>query len=89
MSKECENKTGPTTNRTLTNITGTATPISTEEPGHLIVSFPGRPDVDYLVLDTDYVNYSSVYACEKAGAFALEYAWILGREQTLAESIMV
>ncbi|XP_046437376.1 apolipoprotein D-like [Daphnia pulex] len=73
---------------TLTNITGSATAISPEEPGHLIVSFPGRPDGTYLVLDTDYTNYASVYSCGVAGAFVLEYAWLLGREQTMTQEVM-
>ncbi|XP_057376531.1 apolipoprotein D-like [Daphnia carinata] len=73
---------------TLTNITGSATAISPDQPGHLIVSFPGRPDGDYLVLDTDYTNYASVYSCDVAGAFVLEYAWLLGREQTMTQEIM-
>ncbi len=76
-------------NSTLYNITGSATPISAEEPGHLIVSFPGRPDGDYLVLDTDYTSYASVYACDQAGAFAFEYAWILGREQSMSAQLRV
>ena len=53
------------------------------------MSFPGRPDGDYLVLDTDYTNYASVYSCGTAGAFVLEYAWLLGREQTMTQEIMV
>lgn len=96
--------------RTLTNITGSATAISPDEPGYLIVSFPGRkfvnmqdkaelhillfglklgPDGTYLVLDTDYVNYSSVYSCVNVGAFSLEYAWILGREQVMPQEYLV
>ncbi|XP_046653698.1 apolipoprotein D-like [Daphnia pulicaria] len=80
--------TGVLSDGSLTNITGSATAISPEEPGHLIVSFPGRPDGDYLVLDTDYTNYASVYSCGLAGAFVLEYAWLLGREQTMTQEVM-
>ena len=43
------------------------------------------PSGDYWILDTDYTNYSVVYACQDflLGAIKLEFAWILSREQHL------
>lgn len=41
------------------------------------------------MLDTDYTNYASVYSCDVAGAFVLEYAWLLGREQTMTQEVRV
>merc|ERR1711997_1372050 len=39
------------------------------------------PAGDYWVLDTDYDNYASVYACQSIlGLFKFEYAWILVRD---------
>ena len=40
------------------------------------------PDGGYLVLDTDYVNYSAVYDCTSVGAFTFEYGWLLTRSNT-------
>ena len=44
--------------------------------------FSTGPDGGYLVLDTDYVNYSAVYECSSVGAFTFEYAWILTKSNT-------
>ena len=42
------------------------------------------PSGDYWILDTDYTNYSVVYACQDfLGLIKLEFAWILSREQHL------
>nr|CAH0100096.1 unnamed protein product [Daphnia galeata] len=71
-------------NGNTTAIYGSAyQPFPETQPGYLIVQFPGRPDGDYFVLDTDYVTYTAVYDCVSVGAFKLEYAWLMGRTNTL------
>ncbi|CDW76786.1 apolipoprotein d [Stylonychia lemnae] len=44
------------------------------------------PKGSYNVVDTDYTNYAIVYSCTNFffGLFKVQYAWILGRSQTLA-----
>ena len=48
---------------------------------------PPAPPGDYLILDTDYVNFASVYTCESfeipvLGMVTIELAWILVRDPT-------
>lgn len=91
-----------------TAIYGTAyQPDPENQPGYLIVSFPGRkysgqslslayhdqqdvnnklalgPDGSYYVLDTDYTTWTAVYDCVMIGAFKFEYAWLMGRTNSL------
>ena len=50
------------------------------EPGRLLVSFfdfPQNPPGDYLVLDTDYENYSAIFGCNERNGIS---AGILTRE---------
>ena len=42
---------------------------------------------DYLILDTDYINFASIYTCESfeipvLGMVTIELAWILVRDPT-------
>merc|ERR1711936_316774 len=56
-----------------------------DQPGDLLVQFPGNPEGSYWILETDYHNYSVVYSCTDFlfGAIKLEFAWILAREKHL------
>ena len=48
----------------------------------MIVEFPIAPtDVGYLVLDTDYKTFTSVYACYEGILGTTEYGWILTRDK--------
>jgi len=50
-------------------------------PGELLVHFPFSPPGDYWLLDTDYENFASVYACtDVLGLLKIEFAWILVRD---------
>ena len=50
-------------------------------PGELTIHFPFSPPGDYWVLDTDYDNFASVYACtDVLGIVKIEFAWILVRD---------
>ena len=49
-------------------------------PGELKVYFPFAPPGDYWLIDTDYQNFASVYACTDVfGIVKIEFAWILVR----------
>ncbi|XP_078594431.1 apolipoprotein D-like [Branchiostoma floridae x Branchiostoma japonicum] len=55
------------------------------EPACLEVRFSEwQPRGYYLVLDTDYVNYSVVYSCTNLYVGKFELLWILSRRRTLA-----
>ncbi|OWF38108.1 apolipoprotein D-like [Mizuhopecten yessoensis] len=69
--------------RTQTIASAIATVPDPSEPGRLSISFDAdRPSGSYLVLDTDYDNYSLVYSCQNFfGLFSAEFAWILKRSR--------
>ena len=53
--------------------------------GQLFVNFPMKPPGEYLILDTDYINFASVYNCASfdipgVGMVTSEMAWILVRD---------
>ena len=49
-------------------------------PAQLKLYFPGTPEGDYWVLDTDYENWSAVYSCgDIFGLIKFEYAFALTR----------
>ena len=56
--------------------------------GELIVMFPPpAPPGEYLILDTDYINFASVYSCSSfeipgLGMVTNEQAWVLVRDPT-------
>ena len=56
--------------------------------GEFIVMFPPpAPPGDYLILDTDYINFASVYSCASfeipvLGMVTIEQTWILVRDPT-------
>ena len=45
--------------------------------GDLTVHFPGAPGGPYLILDTDYETFTSVYTCVP---FGIQIPWVLTRE---------
>ena len=50
-------------------------------PAELLVHFPFAPAADYWVLETDYDNFASVYACvDVLGIIHIEFAWVLVRD---------
>jgi apolipoprotein D and lipocalin family protein len=72
-------------------ITGKAYAPNPNEPGRLILQLnigPVPTKGNYLVIDTDYENYSLVYACEKELTFVKELAWILSRKKTLDAKVI-
>ncbi|XP_048781026.1 apolipoprotein D-like [Ostrea edulis] len=58
-------------------------------PSRLGVRFSNlAPYAKYWILDTDYTNYTMIYSCtDILELFHISYAWILGRDRTLDESI--
>ena len=50
--------------------------------GDLTLHIPGAPGVPYLVLDTDYETFISVYTC---APFGIEIPWVLTRETNPTE----
>ena len=66
------------------------------QPGKLEVSFnsifnkisSSSNSPNYIVLDTDYTNYSLVYSCSTTfyGLIKNEVAWILSRTRTLNQT---
>ncbi|KAK3734964.1 hypothetical protein RRG08_038986 [Elysia crispata] len=72
--------------RSPIRIEGEAFIVDPAKPGGLNVRFGGQPDTDggranYLIMDTDYDNYSVVYSCSKQSIFKIELAWILTRQK--------
>ena len=49
---------------------------------------PTGPDGTYEVLDTDYETWTAVYSCLSIGAFNFEYAWLMGRSNTLSPELL-
>merc|ERR1712038_101245 len=75
---------------TFTQICGYAETPNPEEPGALLVHFPFAPSGDYWLLDTDYENYASVYACQDIlGLIKFEFAWILVRDPSNVSAEMM
>jgi len=61
-------------------ICGHADSKDPSNPAQLKLYFPGTPEGDYWVLDTDYENWSAVYSCgDIFGLIKFEYAFALTR----------
>jgi lipocalin len=79
-------------------MTGNAYVADPSQPGKLGVSFSSIFNTgsgsgnfsNYIVLDTDYTNYSLVYSCSTRfyGLIKTEVAWILSRSRTLNQTII-
>jgi len=47
------------------------------------------PAGDYIIISTDYSNYSVVYSCHTdLGVAKMEIVWILSRNTELSEALM-
>ena len=42
----------------------------------------------YLVLDTDYTTYTTVYSCDVILGITVEQGWLLARAKTLSEDVI-
>merc|ERR1719215_118704 len=61
-------------------ICGYAENKDASHPAELKLNFPGTPEGDYWVIDTDYENWSAVYSCgDIFGLVKFEYAFLLTR----------
>jgi lipocalin len=79
-------------------MTGNAYIADPSQPGKLGVSFSSIFNTgsvsgnssNYIVVDTDYTNYSLVYSCSVTfyGLIKNEQAWILSRARTLNQTIV-
>lgn len=73
-------------NRNYNEQIGLASIQNLNEPSKFIVTFQlgiSKLTSEYLVLDTDYINYSLVYSCTVAKGVKYDFAWILGRQRSL------
>ncbi len=73
-------------------VNGKAVILNKDKPSELGVKFSEKQEVttpNYVVIDTDYENYSLVYTCQVSPSIIFssekktEYAWILSRQRTL------
>ena len=70
-------------------ICGYAESKDPSNPAQLKLHFPGTPEGDYWVLDTDYDNWSAVYSCgDIFGLVKFEYAFLLTRENHPSEEVV-
>ena len=52
-------------------------------------AFPAGTSANYLVLETDYVNYSAVFSCYSVlDLFHFEFAWVLVRDVNVDAEIV-
>lgn len=64
------------------DICGKATQSSRRTPGDLDLDLDGVPvDGEYMIIDTDYTSFASVYACQGFLVARSEIAYILTRER--------
>jgi lipocalin len=78
------------------SVNGKAVVIDKKKPNELSVAFYGRSNTNqsnYIVVDTDYDNYSIVYSCKKSNSIfnpnsKTEYVWILSRKRTIDEELL-
>ena len=75
-----------------TDMYGDGLPVPTGE-GAARVEFFGRvpkatDKANYIVIDTDYDNYSVFYNCENTWYGSMDYFWILGREPTMDPALL-
>lgn len=75
--------------KTPIRIVGEAFIVDPQKPGGLNVRFGNQPGFDptipnYLIMDTDYNNFSVVYSCTEESIFKIEFAWILTRQRGVA-----
>ncbi|XP_054839666.1 apolipoprotein D isoform X2 [Eublepharis macularius] len=70
---------------TINEVEGEAFQVDPNEPARLQVKFNWfMPAAPYLVISTDYKNYSLVYSCMTfLWLFHVDYAWILSRTPQL------
>ncbi|XP_041970035.1 uncharacterized protein LOC121726651 [Aricia agestis] len=75
-------------NQNLVTITGSAVVSSTDNSGKLLVTFPGAPEpIEYIILDTDYSNYSLVYSCSNINNQQRRiWSWKMSRSRELTET---
>ncbi|KAK2714413.1 apolipoprotein D-like isoform X2 [Artemia franciscana] len=71
----------------FTSISGSASAPNASAPGTLVVEFPGQPNGNYWVLDTDYTNWAAVYSCDSILGLTVQFGWILARENAVTEDV--
>ncbi|CAG7825816.1 unnamed protein product, partial [Allacma fusca] len=47
----------------------------------VVISYP------YIVIDTDYNNYTVKYACKQIGFYNMQTMWILSKKKTISPAI--
>jgi apolipoprotein D and lipocalin family protein len=60
----------------------------TDSPNMLFLNFGYNGDSRYIIVDTDYDNYSVVYSCGEYMTHKLEYVWILSRRRSLDDNTL-
>ena len=68
--------------------TARAVGYRTDSSNMLLVNFGYSASGRYIVVDTDYSNYSVVYSCGEYMTHKFEYVWILSRHRALDDNIL-
>ncbi|KAK2712400.1 hypothetical protein QYM36_011173 [Artemia franciscana] len=74
---------GVTGNGTYISIIGVGIQTNASEPASLTVTLPGLPPGSYLVLDTDYTSFATVYSCDETLEGKIEQGRLYSRNKTL------
>lgn len=49
--------------------------------------YPGPPNGNIWILETDYTTYTAVYDCESVAGVKAEFAWIMTRNNTISSEV--
>ncbi|XP_063239433.1 lazarillo protein-like [Bacillus rossius redtenbacheri] len=71
-------------------VVGSARLNSTAGEGKLMTSFPVSGNVwrPYLVLSTDYANYTVVWSCLDLGSTSMQFSWVLTRQKEPSAGVL-
>ncbi|XP_047994051.1 uncharacterized protein LOC125232436 [Leguminivora glycinivorella] len=74
-------------NERLNTSQGSANLVAVGNEGKILVTYPNADPVEYWVLDTDYISYAILYACENVDTeWRRVWSWKLSRTTELTEA---
>ncbi|VDI60208.1 apolipoprotein D and lipocalin family protein [Mytilus galloprovincialis] len=84
------NNSGKTADGKMVQALGDLYMPDSTKPSSLKVKFASAaPYGNYVVIDTDYTNYTLIYSCTSIlGISHFEFAWILGRQRTMDQALV-